>query len=92
MEQIIRHIAEQINSEIKSFRPVSGGDISSAFMLETQNKKLFLKVNSKSFARSMFLAEQQGLQAIEDTKTISVPRVYLVDELGGKAFFADGFH
>ncbi len=91
MEQIIRHIAEQINSEIKSFRPVSGGDISSAFMLETQNKKLFLKVNSKSFARSMFLAEQQGLQAIEDTKTISVPHVYLVDELGGKAFLLMDF-
>lgn len=91
MNQIIRHISEQINTEIKSFRQVSGGDISSAYLLETQNQKLFLKVNSKSFAKSLFLAEQKGLQAIEDTKTIAVPRVYLVGELDGKAFLLMDF-
>ncbi len=91
MEQIIKHIAEQINSEIKSFKPVSGGDISSAYLLETQHQKLFLKVNSKSFAKSMFLAEQKGLQAIENTKTIAVPQVHLVSELDGKAFLLMDF-
>ena len=91
MEQIIRHISDQIQSEITAFRPVSGGDISSAYLLETQNQKLFLKVNSKSFAKSLFLAEQKGLQAIEDTKTIAVPRVHLVGELGGKAFLLMDF-
>ena len=91
MEQIIRHISDQIQSEITAFRPVSGGDISSAYLLETQNQKLFLKVNSKSFAKSLFLAEQKGLQAIEDTKTIAVPRVHLAGELGGKAFLLMDF-
>ena len=91
MEQIIRHISDQIQSEITAFRPVSGGDISSAYLLETQSQKFLLKVNSKSSAKSLFLAEQKGLQAIEDTKTIAVPRVHLVGELGGKAFLLMDF-
>lgn len=91
MEQIIRHISDQIQSQITAFRPVSGGDISSAYLLETQHQKLFLKVNSKSFAKSMFLAEQKGLQAIENTKTIAVPQVHLVSELDGKAFLLMDF-
>ena len=91
MEQIIRHISDQIQSEITAFRPVSGGDISSAYLLETQSQKFFLKVNSKSFAKYLFLAEQKGLQAIEDTKTIAVPHVHLVDELDGKPFLLMDF-
>ena len=91
MEQIIRHIAEQINLEIKSFKPVSGGDISSAYLLETQSQKFLLKLNSKSSAKTMFDAEQQGLRAIESTKTIAVPHVHLVDELDGKPFLLMDF-
>ena len=91
MEQIIRHISDQIQSEITAFRPVSGGDISSAYLLETQSQKFLLKVNSKSFAKYLFLAEQKGLQAIEDTKTIAVPHVHLVDELDGKPFLLMDF-
>ena len=91
MEQIIRHISDQIQSEITAFRPVSGGDISSAYLLETQSQKFLLKVNSKSSAKTMFDAEQQGLRAIESTKTIAVPHVHLVDELDGKAFLLMDF-
>jgi len=91
MEQIIRHISDQIQSEITAFRPVSVGDISSAYLLETQSQKFLLKVNSKSSAKTMFDAEQQGLRAIESTKTIAVPRVHLVGELGGKAFLLMDF-
>lgn len=91
MEQIIRHISDQIQSQITAFRPVSGGDISSAYLLKTQSQKFLLKVNSKSSAKTMFDAEQQGLRAIESTKTIAVPHVHLVDELDGKAFLLMDF-
>ena len=91
MEQIIRHISDQIQSQITAFRPVSGGDISSAYLLETQSQKFLLKVNSKSSAKTMFDAEQQGLRAIESTKTIAVPHVQLVDELDGIAFLLMDF-
>lgn len=91
MEQIIRHISDQIQSEITAFRPVSGGDISSAYLLETQSQKFLLKLNSKSSAKTMFDAEQQGLRAIESTKTIAVPHVHLVDEWDGKAILLMDF-
>lgn len=91
MEQIIRHISDQIQSQITAFRPVSGGDISSAYLLETQSQKFLLKVNSKSSAKKMFDAEQQGLRAIESTKTIAVPHVHLVDEWDGKAILLMDF-
>lgn len=91
MEQIIRHISDQIQSQITAFRPVSGGDISSAYLLETQSQKFLLKVNSKSSAKTMFDAEQHGLRAIESTKTIAVPHVHLVDEMDGIAFLLMDF-
>lgn len=91
MEQIIRHISDQIQSQITAFRPVSGGDISSAYLLKTQSQKFLLKVNSKSSAKTMFDAEQQGLRAIESTKTIAVPHVHLVDELDSIAFLLMDF-
>ncbi len=91
MHQLINYISAQLNLEILSFCSIGGGDISSAYLLETCKQKLFLKVNSKPFAKTMFLTEQKGLQAIENTKTIAVPHVYLVDEVGGKAFLLMGF-
>ena len=45
-----------------------------------KNAEVFLKVNSKSFAK-MFEEEEKGLLAIENTNTIAVPHVHLVDEL-----------
>lgn len=91
MEKIIKHISEKINSEITSYRPVSGGDISAAYLLEAKSQKFFLKVNTKSFAKEMFLAEQKGLKAIEETGTIAVPHVHLVDESDGKSFLLMDF-
>lgn len=86
MERLINKISEKLNSEITGFSSVSCGDISSAYLLEMSKEKFFLKVNCKSFAKEMFQAEQQGLQAIEATKTIAVPHVYLVDEFENKSF------
>lgn len=91
MENIIKHISEKINSEIIQFKSVAGGDISSAYLLKTKHQKFFLKVNSKSFAKKMFEEEKKGLLAIENTNTIAVPHVYLVDELGGKSFLMMDF-
>ena len=84
MKKIVDYISEKIGIEIIHFHPVSGGDISSAYLLETVSQRFFLKVNSKPFAKKMFLEEQKGLQAIENTGTIAVPHVHLV---GMHSFF-----
>lgn len=86
MDELILYIADKIAEEIISVKPVSGGDISSAYRLETTNARYFLKVNSGSSALEMFRAEQEGLRAIQTTKTIAVPHVHSVDFLDGKAF------
>lgn len=91
MKKIVDYISEKIGIEIIHFHPVSGGDISSAYLLETVSQRFFLKVNSKPFAKKMFLEEQKGLQAIENTGTIAVPHVHLVDESGGKSFLLMDF-
>jgi len=86
MINCIPYIADKIAEEIISVKPVSGGDISSAYRVGTAKGEYFLKTNSASFALEMFHAEQKGLEAIEKTKTIAVPHVYLVDSIDGQSF------
>lgn len=86
MKKILSHISQEIGENISSSHPVSGGDISSAYLLETKTGKFFLKVNAKPFALAMFQAEQKGLQAIEETQTISVPHVLCVGFVEEKSF------
>lgn len=91
MINCIPYIAGKISEKIISVRPVSGGDISAAYRVDTETGKYFLKVNSASFALEMFQAEQKGLQAIERTKTIAVPHVHLIDSIDGQAFLLMDF-
>lgn len=86
LSHILPYITSCIGEKVMNARAVSGGDISSAYRIDTVKKKYFLKVNNASFAMDMFRAEQKGLQAIEKTKTIAVPHVFLVDAIEGQAF------
>lgn len=91
MQKLIHYISTTIVEKPITCNSVSGGDISSAYLLQTESENYFLKVNSKPFALDMFLAEQKGLQAIENTKTIAVPHVELVDSFEGKSFLLMNF-
>ena len=73
MNAIKREYGEGV--EIISRRPVSGGEISSAYELELSNGiRVFLKLNNESKA-DLFRAEEEGLSAMRETKRVSVPRV-----------------
>lgn len=64
------------NIEVVSRKRVSGGDINQAFLLTLSGgEKLFMKINAAAL-KDMFLAEQKGLQFIEQTKAIGTPKVY----------------
>jgi len=54
--------------------PVSGGDISAAWRLATNDGDLFIKTGPFS-AAEMFTAEAEGLSEIASTGTIRVPKV-----------------
>jgi len=70
-----------LGTKIKNCVPVSGGDISWAFVLYTDSDRIFCKLNSSSTAKSMFEAEVDGLKAISKTKTLKTPDVFAVNEL-----------
>lgn len=84
-KEVFSYISNRLSDTIKSTQPVTGGDISYAYQLETGNGRFLVKVNSKPFAMKMFEAEQKGLETIRSTKTISVPEVYFVDSVDGNA-------
>jgi protein-ribulosamine 3-kinase len=67
--------------------PVSGGDISAAWRLVTDNDDLFIKTGPLSAAQ-MFAAEAEGLSEISQTNTIHVPQLVASGQAGTAVFLA----
>lgn len=80
------HIEYLLCIRILEVKAVSGGDISQAFVLQTETERFFCKVNSDQNAYKMFLAEREGLEAISKTRTIAAPNVLLCEPLERGAF------
>lgn len=91
MKQLIKHISQLTEKEFHNTKSLSGGSISSAFLLEHSEGAYFLKINSSSEAQKMFHAEQKGLQAIEETASIAVPKVHHVGLFENNAFLLMDF-
>ena len=91
MKQLLSHISHLTNKQFQTIQSLSGGSISSAYLLKWGKGAYFLKVNTSSDALEMFVAEQKGLQAIEETATIAVPKVHHVDVYENKAFLLMDF-
>jgi fructosamine-3-kinase len=73
-------IAEKISQtiqqpfEIEQKRSVSGGCINQGYALTGKGLTYFVKINQAS-QQAMFIAESLGLQQIEKTQTIRVPKI-----------------
>ncbi len=72
--EFIPYLSEILGTSHFTYKPLRGGDISSAFLLELKDSRIFLKLNSADLL-PMFRAEQQGLEAIGNTQTLSTPKV-----------------
>ena len=83
---LITYFEKRIESQINKISPISGGDISQAYKLETVSKNYFLKLNAQDNAINMFQAEKLGLVTIEKTKTIATPEVIDCDMFEATAF------
>lgn len=79
-------LSAELSLKIDSITPLSGGDISDAFCLETGQNKYFLKLNHEDFALDMFQKEQLGLEQIAGYDTIKVPQVFNVGTINGSAY------
>ena len=85
-KDIKAHIEYLLCVKINGVKAISGGDISKAFLLETESERFFCKVNSSSQALRMLQAEKVGLDHIAKTKTIATPKVLLCESLENGAF------
>ena len=74
---LFNFISSQLQTAIIQHRPISGGDISNAFLIETREQRFFLKQHPGPFAYEMFRIEQASLDAIAATGTIATPLVHL---------------
>lgn len=85
-QDLLDYLSILIESSINGVQSVSGGDISSAFVLQTSSKKLFLKINYKTDAFDMFLSEEKALNTIAKTNTIAVPKILACKSYKNLAF------
>lgn len=82
----IDFLSEKLHTTIKSYRSVSGGDISSAYLIETPSERLFLKHNRNPNSLDMFMAEKKGLETIAATQAIKTPNVIDIGKHNEDAF------
>jgi fructosamine-3-kinase len=79
-EKIKARIEEKLGSKIKSFTYLSGGCISDAFRITTEeSKQYFLKYNS-SISNDMFVKEANGLKELTKANAIRIPEVLSFDK------------
>ncbi|CAJ1075191.1 Ketosamine-3-kinase [Xyrichtys novacula] len=69
---------------LKSTGHTGGGCISEGQSYETDNGRVFVKINHKSEAKQMFDGEMASLEAILKTETVKVPKPVKVIELDTK--------
>lgn len=67
-------ISSYLDKEIRSLRPLSGGDINEVFLIDTSSGHLVAKVNQSDRFPEMFIKEANGLNALRD-KGLRVPEV-----------------
>lgn len=91
MKTLIDYLSNLIGDTIINYTPLSGGDISSTFKLESTQNTYFLKINASDDANAMFLTEKQGLETIAKTKTIATPKVIYCGTSSGTSFLVMEF-
>ena len=71
---------------ILNIKPLFGGDIHDACLIETANASYFIKLNTHQQAFDMFQTEQKGLQLLAQNKDIKTPCTIAVEQVGEASF------
>lgn len=85
-QSLLFYLSENIGEAVKTYQPVSGGDISDAYLITTSSNRYFLKTNNASFALKMFTAERNALELIGNTDTIRTPKIIQTGQFQKTAF------
>jgi protein-ribulosamine 3-kinase len=73
-------IEEKLGNKIKSFTSLSGGCISDAYKITTNDKSDFFLKYNPSTSNDMFIKEANGLKELAKSHTIRVPEVLGFDD------------
>ena len=86
-QPILGQIEKATGSPFKlaNARPLSGGDINSAYCLQGGGRSYFAKLNRAEKA-DMFAAEADGLSELANTQTVRVPNPVVYGKSGDQAF------
>lgn len=81
MKQRLGDILHQMGDResVRAIRPVSGGSISQAYRVQTENKVYFIKYNEEA-PEDLFEKEARGLELLRETETVAVPEVQFYNE------------
>ena len=71
--------------DLANRRPVRGGDISSAWHIQTKTGPVFLKTGGLDFS-DLFAAEADGLKELQRSNAVRVPDVFAVGESRSDSF------
>lgn len=84
--QFKNHFEHVLDETILNFTPITGGDISKAYRINTTQASYFLKLNATESALKIFKSEASSLKYIRDTKTIKTPLVVNYGNFENTAF------
>lgn len=77
--------ANAVRFRVESSRPLGGGCINQAYVVEGGGRRYFLKTNRAALA-DMFAAEAQGLAELEAAKALRVPHALATGSADGASF------
>ena len=70
--ELINQISESLQTTIKSYSPLTGGDINEVYILESKLKKFVIKVNRTDLYPNMFETEMNGLLKLKKGNSIRI--------------------
>lgn len=71
---------------IHKVNSISGGSINNAYCLTTNHEKFFVKTNLANRYPNMFEKEAKGLELLQNSNAIRIPKVILFDEFEETSF------
>ncbi len=83
--ETVEELESLLGSRILKWRPLSGGDIARAYVVETPDERLFCKFLSGDSAFPMLKAEQEGLERIRKSQSVKKTKVFFCEDLGTEA-------
>lgn len=88
-EVVTNKLESILGNSIVNVRPISGGDINDARLIDTQDQRqYFVKINDDEQALNMLTAEKRGLEVLRSAAAaeLRIPEVLSCEATGGAAF------